>query len=342
MIPKRCAINLNQVTLAGKELFSFGARRASGESTDVSKSYLHHPVWSFIHVADIHVGTPRSFRYQPAWNENWQTARKQILDLDPDFLLVGGDMTRDGSTHRFELEQVQADFDDLPFPTHVIPGNHEIGNKYMKGAPMSIQPEFLDRYASVFGPSEWSFDYRGVRFSACNAFLLGSGLPEERLLRTWLLEQGRREPARKHVWMIHPALFADTVDEDDWDPTDDRRAWYFALDAEPRRFLLEVFKSCGVTDVISAHIHCRRHVRVQGMNVHFAPSTAFPQWRDRWPDGDPTLGFLRFVADEANLDWEFVPLEWRSRKKGYGPGGNPGRNERDYSLAWEKPTLELT
>ena len=71
--------------------------------------------FSFIHVADIHVGTPRSFRFAPAWNDNWETARNQIVELDPDFLLVGGDMTRDGSTHRFELEQIRNDLDGIVF-----------------------------------------------------------------------------------------------------------------------------------------------------------------------------------------------------------------------------------
>ena len=46
--------------------------------------------WRFVHATDIHVGSPRSFRYQPAWNENWQTARQQIIELEPDLLLVGG------------------------------------------------------------------------------------------------------------------------------------------------------------------------------------------------------------------------------------------------------------
>lgn len=318
---------------------------------DVGSCYIsdmeptsHNPQttnFSFIHVADIHVGTPRSFRFAPAWNENWATARRQIVELEPDFLLVGGDMTRDGSTHRFELEQINRDFDRLPFPVHVVPGNHEVGNKYQPGAPMSIQPDFLDRYSSVFGPSEWSFDFGDVRFSACNAFLLGSGLPDERVLRDWLAEQAARPKADRQIWMIHPALFADHFEEPDWDPVENRQAWYFALDNEPRRFLWDVFRSTGTDVVITAHIHCRRHVRHEGIDIHFAPSTAFPQWRNRWPDGDPTLGFLRFEVDASSIRHEFVPLKERSHRKGYGPGGNPAPDERDYSLAWETPPLNL-
>jgi 3',5'-cyclic AMP phosphodiesterase CpdA len=297
--------------------------------------------FSFVHVADIHIGTPRSFRFAPAWNDNWETARRQIIELAPDFLLVGGDTTRDGSTHRFELEQVERDFAQLPFPVHVIPGNHEIGNKYAAGAPMSIQPAFLDRYSSVFGPSEWSFDVGNVRFSGCNAFLLGSGLPEERILRDWLEEQSLKPAPNRHVWIIHPGLFADNFDEPDWDPVADRRPWYFAMDNEPRHFLWNVFKATGTTHVITAHIHCRRHVRHDDIDIHFAPSTAFSQWNNRWPDGDPTLGFLRFEVDEHGIRREFVALDGVSGRKGYGPGGNPGPNERDYGLAWESPALDL-
>jgi hypothetical protein len=141
--------------------------------------------------------------------------------------------------------------------------------------------------------------------------------------------------------MIHPALFADSFDEEDWDPADDRRAWYFALDSEPRRFLFDILKRAGVTDLITAHIHCRRHAVVDGINIHLAPSTAFPQWKNRWPDGDPSLGFLRFQVTTDGVHHEFIPLERLSRKKGYGPGGNPAEDERDYSLALEKPPLVI-
>lgn len=298
-------------------------------------------MWSFIHVADIHVGTPKSFRYQPAWNENWDGARRQIVQLKPDLLLVGGDMTRDGSTHRYELEQVKADLDALPFPVHTIPGNHEIGNKFMRDEPMSIRPDFLDRYSSVFGESEWSFVHKNVRFSGCNAFLLGSGLPDERVLRAWIADLEIDHLVDHHVFMIHPALFADTPDEPAWDPNVDRRAWYFALDPEPRAFLFDTFRRLGVSDVISAHIHCRRHLEIEGIRIHFAPSTAFAQWKHRWPDGDPSLGFLQFEIEGANLRHQFIPLTNTSRRKGYGPSGNPGLDERDYSLAWEKPPLEV-
>ena len=34
--------------------------------------------------------------------------------------------------------------------------------------------------------------------------------------------------------------------------------------------------------------------------------------------------------------WTFAPLEKVSDQEGYGPGGHPAPEARDYSLAWEK------
>ena len=297
--------------------------------------------WSFAHVADMHIGTPRSYRFQPAWNANWETARRQIIASRPELLLVGGDMTRDGSTHHFELEQAKADLDALPFPYHAIPGNHEVGNKFLPGNPVSINRRYLGTYRSVFGPSEWSFVHRNVQFSAFDAFLPGSGLPEEAELWRWLEALERSPRARFHVWVIHPALFIDHLDEPNWDVKPDRTAWYFGIDEPWRSRIFNTFKRTGASQVISGHIHCRRRVDVDGIAFQLAPSTAFPQWGNRWPDGDNTLGFMKFRVGPKAITSEFVPLEVVSTIEGYGPGGNPPEEDRDYSVTWEKPSLDI-
>ncbi len=303
----------------------------------------HSKPWTFVHVSDMHVGSPRSFRFQPAWNENWDVARKQIIALKPDCLFVGGDMTRDGTTHVEELTAALRDFEQLPFPVHAIPGNHEVGNKYSEESTVAIRSAYVQQYRRVFGPSEWSLVHgegeNAIRFTGFDAFLLGSGLPEELELRNWLDTLANEPAIANHVWIIHPALFADHPDEPDFDPAIDRVPWYFALDRAVRNYALQVMRATGVTHVISGHIHCRRVVNWEGIEIHFAPSTAFPQWGDRWPDGDDTLGFLHFTVADGKLISQFVPLDHVSDRVGYGPGGNPPIEGRDYSVAWEKPPL---
>ena len=290
--------------------------------------------WTFVHVADIQVGSPRSFRFAPAWNDNWATARRQILGVEPDLLLVGGDLTRDGSLHRFELEVIHRDLTSLPFPVHVIPGNMDTGNKHAHAQgpnprrddpSLNITSEQLRQFESVFGPSHWSVDHRGVRFSGLCDMLCGSGLPEEAAQWRWLDEQTARPRARSHVWIMHGALFIDDLREPSWDITDPAQyhAWYFGMDEPQRGRLFEAFKATGADLVISAHIHCRRSVVAEGIRFDYAPATCMSQFAGHWPDGETTLGFTRYDVTDDGILGTFVPLDTVSTRQGYGPGGHP-------------------
>ena len=306
--------------------------------------------WCFVHVSDIHVGSPKSFRFQPAWNDQWATARDQIIGCKPDLLLLGGDLTRDGGLegHTYELEQIKADLDALPFPYRVTPGNMDTGNKHTdvqgaSGGPrddldLNLTSDQLRRFTSVFGPHCWTFVHKNTRFSSFCDMVAGSGLPEEEALWRWLEEQKGQPRAQYHVWLIHSALFVDDLHEPNFDITDpDRyRDWYFAIDEPHRSRILDVLKATGATLVLSGHVHCRRSRCAEGIRFDIAPSTAFAQWGDRWPDGDPTRGFVRYEVSEDGITSTFVPLREISDKKGYGPGGHPPPELRDYSIAWEQ------
>ena len=302
--------------------------------------------WSFVHATDIHVGSPRSFRFAPAFNENWATARRQIVALQPDLLLVGGDVARDGTLHRYELEAVKADFDALPFPVHVVAGNMDTGNKHTDvpsantdrdDIGLNLTSAQVRHWEAVFGPAQWTLVHKDVRFTGLCDMILGSGLPEEEPLWQWLEELAARPRSRHHVWLMHSALFVDDPHEPNWDITDPAtyHDWYFALDDPHRSRLREIMHAAGATLVLSGHVHCRRRQVAEGIQFDVGPSTAFGQWGNRWPEGDDTLGFVRYVVDEAGIGYEFVSLEQQSSTPGYGPGGHPLPEQRDYSLAWE-------
>ena len=149
--------------------------------------------WTFLHVNDNHMGTPRSYRFRPAINQRWAAIRRQMSAIDAEFLLHGGDLTRDGETHEFEYLQARDDLDTLPYPTFVIPGNMDVGNKH--AARNGAKPKWeargwdwndpdwnmterrLSLFASYFGPVHWTFLYRNVRFTGF--FVAGSGLSYE-------------------------------------------------------------------------------------------------------------------------------------------------------------------
>ncbi len=304
--------------------------------------------WTFVHVTDIHVGSPKSYRFAPDWAENWQTARRQILEINPDLMLAGGDYTRDGAIHPFELQAVREDFDRLPFPWRAIPGNMDTGNKHATVSSrcqtkrddrsLNVTSEQMQRFHAIFGESPWSFVHKNVRFTGLYAALAGSGLPEEERLWTFLEALPSLSCPRFHVVVMHYPLFVDSMNEPNYDlhAPEEYYKWYFGIDEPHRSRIFNIFKAANVNLVLSGHIHCRRAQTVEGIRFIKGPSTAMAQAKDFWADGDPTLGFMKLDVGEDHIGETFVPLSEVSKAVGYGPGGHPLSDQQDYSLAWEK------
>jgi len=304
--------------------------------------------WMFVCMADMQPGSPRSFRFNPAWAENSRTAHEQVRRLGPELVIVGGDLTRDGSIHDFELAAARVDLDSLGCPAWAIPGNMDTGNKHApcQGARddrydllLNVTDAQLTKFAEYFGPVHWTKVHRNVRFTGFYAAVAGSGLASEREM--WAILDGLADLPRAdhHVVMTHYPLYFDAIDDETFDHTvfDQYRPWYFSIDRPHRERILAALTAAGAEVVISGHIHCYRTETIDGIRFVKAPSPTFSQMTDRWPDGDGTLGFLRFDVTGAGLVETFVPLERVSTATGgYGKGGHPKPEERDYSLAWEK------
>lgn len=305
--------------------------------------------WTFLHACDMQPGSPRSFRFSPRFMENWQTAKKQLAEMEADLLLVGGDLTRDGSIHDFEFDAAKADFDSLPYQYHVIPGNMDTGNKHTQidGASgrddrrLNVTDGQLDNFMKFFGQFPWSFVHKEVRFSGFYAAVAGSGRPHEARMWDWLENELPSLPrAKHHVMTMHYPLFITELDEPNRNHTikEEYNDWYFSIDQPHRSRIFAAFKASGVEIALSGHIHCRRPVQVaDGIRFYKCAGIGFPQWATKWDDGDPALGFFRFDVTGDGIIETFIPLEHESTLEGgYGPGGHPRPEERDYSLAWEK------
>lgn len=300
--------------------------------------------WSFAHAADLHLGSSRSYRFDPSRNENWAVARRQMADFRPDLLLVGGDVTRDGDTHEWEYQMVKDDFASLPFPAFVIPGNQDVGNKHtsVRGTlfderddlKLNVSSARLALFASYFGPINWTFVHRGVRFTGFYDAVIGSGLPEEARLWDMLEKLGDLPLAKHHVVVMHYALFIDALYEPPFDITnpDEYLPWYFSVDHRHRRRLVDLLQRAGVGLVFSGHIHRRRPVQlVEGMRYFQGAAVGGrAQWNEKWADGDPTIGFYRCDVTAEHIEVTFVPVDPVSIRDGYGPMGHPLPHLRNY------------
>ena len=316
--------------------------------------------WTFLHVNDSHMGTPRSYRFRPAINRRWAAILRQISGIDAEFLLHGGDLTRDGETHEFEYQQAREDLEKLPFPTFVIPGNMDVGNKHAtrNGAKpkwselgldwndpdCNMTSRSLDFFSSYFGPVHWTFLYRGVRFTGFFAAMAGSSLPQEERLWRMLERIPNLPPARQHVAMMHYWPFMEQPDEPAWDLTDPDHYdnWYFSIGPPHRQRLWELLQASGVDILFCGHVHTGRPVQVvDGIRLYRTQSAGnSAQLAERWSDADTRYGFHRCDVTQDGIQVSFVLGEDQCEEfDSYGPMGHPGIKTRDYSVAREKPPL---
>ncbi|MCJ8330304.1 MAG: metallophosphoesterase [Lentisphaeria bacterium] len=296
--------------------------------------------WTFAVVADMHVGTPRSWRFDPAAREQWQTARQQIVDLTPEYLLVAGDMTRDGLTHRFELEEMKEDLDALPFPYLITPGNHDVGDKFNLRCKARICRQNLDLYNSVFPGSEYSVVHRNVRFSGFNSQLIASDLAEEAELWAWMESQKADPDVDHHVWMTHVPLCLYQFADDNHEPIGWN--WYFSLDEPSRSRIVNALKATDASLLLTGHTHNRRELLHEGIRFQSLPATSFPIPFDFDGEFSTDLGFMLYTVSADSLESEFIPLAKKSTLKGYGTTDYVAPEDRDYSVVEEQPPLDIT
>jgi len=280
--------------------------------------------------------------------------------VDAQFLLHGGDLTRDGDIHEFEYQQARADLDQLPFPSFVIAGNMDVGNKHTQVSgskpkwekrglgwhdpDLNMTGERLDLFSAYFGPLQWTFLYRDVRFTGFFAAVAGTGLPHED--RFWeLLERLPTLPkARFHVAVMHYWPFIEQPDEPAWDLTQPEQYdnWYFSIDPPHRQRMWTQLQAAGVDTLFCGHVHTGRPAQtVDGIRVFRTPAAGnTSQMADRWPEVETRFGFHRCEVTENEINVQFIPGDDQCEEFGtYGPLGHPAPEARDYSIAQEQPPL---
>ena len=317
--------------------------------------------WTFLHVNDSHMGSPRSYRFRPAINKRWAAIKAQLEREPADFLLHGGDLTRDGQTHSFELRQAAEDLHTLPFPTYIIPGNMDVGNKHttVNGAKKRWDPlglgwydpalnmtsERLKLFAQIYGEINWTFIHKDVRFSGFYAAVAGSGLPQEQQFWNFMESLPTLEPTKHHVAIMHYWLFMEFPDEPDWDLTNEEEYdnWYFSISPPHRQRIWDILKKSNVEILFCGHVHTARPVQqVDGIRIYrtqAAGNTA--QLTDRWDTIDTRFGYHRCTVAETGIDIQFIPGDDQCDEFGtYGPLGHPKVEDRDYRAAQQYPPIQ--
>ena len=240
-------------------------------------------------VSDIHLSPTHGFFW-----ENWRIARHLTNEIEPEAVIVNGDISVNGPDSDAEIAFAASALRDLRGPVLALPGNHDVDDEPPGQDPEQIIDETrLARWRRIIGPDRWAYESGDWLLLGVNAQLFGSGLPAENEQNLWLEEKLIAGIDRLIALFLHKPLFLDDPNEE---------ATPACLGPAARVQLLERLDEAAVRLVVSGHLHQHRERILDGIRYVWTPAVAFGATEAF--GGDPRCGFLvlDLRSDRADIE----------------------------------------
>lgn len=249
-----------------------------------------------VQVSDTHLSRERG-HFLP----NFRVFQRLMAAAPPDLIVNSGDLSLNGSDVEADLVFARAEHDTLAAPWVAIPGNHDIG----EAPPFArlkhpLTPERIQRFERIVGPRWWRREIGGWLIVGLDSSLLGSALPDETQQMAFLKDAlASRRDTRKLVF-IHMPPYEDNPD--------DAAFTTMSVPHPARLGLLEACATGGVRAIACAHLHVHRVVSHRGMQIVWAPTTAFVNIARHIKTGYgfPRAGYIEWTLDGAALSFKLI------------------------------------
>ena len=190
---------------------------------------------TLVHLSDLHFGKVDQTLLAPL--------RELVQRIDPDGVVVSGDLTQRAKSAQFE--QAKAWLDTLPGPQIIVPGNHDISlynvlrrflqplTRYKRYITDDLDPIYIDNEIAVLGVNT----ARSLTFKDGRVNKQQIAAIKEQL-------QGLGPEVTRIIVTHHPFDLPETGDDDDL--------------VERAPMAMQAFADCGVDLLLSGHMHTSR------------------------------------------------------------------------------------
>lgn len=217
--------------------------------------------------------------------ETFKQAVKQINELDPDFVILCGDLVNNAN------DSTYADFMSImkgfKVPCYLAPGNHDVGN-----VPNN---ETLSYYRKTIGEDYYNFQNKKHSFIVTNTQLWKAQVDHESEKHDkWFENTLKSECNKQHPTFVigHFPLYTESPEE---------KEHYFNLPLTKRKRILELLKKYNVTAYLSGHSHKFITHNYEGIQLVSGETTS-KNFDDR------PMGFRLWHVFPSSAEHHFVEL----------------------------------
>jgi serine/threonine-protein phosphatase CPPED1 len=220
-----------------------------------------------IQVTDPQFGMYESNKGFTKETELYEKAVSAINSLNPDFVVITGDLTnKQGDPAQIsEFKRITAKI-NKEIPVWYSPGNHDIGQ------PTSQKD--IDTFAADYGNDRFSFKHKKSVFIGINSCIIKSNDPVlEKLQNEWLKKElSKTKKAKQIIIFTHYPFFINAFDEPET---------YSNIAVETRNRYLSLFKEYGVDAVFAGHLHNNASAKSGDMQMVTTSAVGKPLGKDK-------------------------------------------------------------
>jgi 3',5'-cyclic AMP phosphodiesterase CpdA len=267
--------------------------------------------FSFVFMTDIHL--------QPERNavEGFSTAISEVNEIDPDFVITGGDLIMDalGQTYG-RADSLYSLYDsslkEFSVPVYNTLGNHEIYGWYESGGADRDHPDFGKKmFENRIGKRFYSFDHKGWHF------IILDSVDEDGKggYRGWITDD-QIEWLRNDIDTINAktpivvSVHIPFITTEAQILRGSLAANYAGEVIGNSKEVLELFKDKNLKLVLQGHLHYLEELYVFGTSFITGGAVSGAWWKGPYLGTDE--GFLLVSIEGNDFCWEYVNFGWKA------------------------------
>ncbi len=222
------------------------------------------------HMNEVEYGSSSPYEVNRIANARTRHVIARLNQIGPELTIHLGDLVHPVPgmpTYGQAAENFKQLTAALRSPLHLVPGNHDVGDKPVAWAPAGIVSDAaLDLWRQHFGDHYYSLDFRGLHIVVVNAQIINSGLGAEAEQQAWLERDLAAHAGERTFLCLHyPPYVSDPLESESYDNI-----------AEPgRSWLLRLIETHRPEAVLAGHVHNFWYNRHGATDSYILPSTAF-------------------------------------------------------------------